>query len=1189
MTGTYHRKLTFQALRLALCAMIMIIVCASARAQEPRLYTSDETLSSGLVNRIVQDSRGYIWIATENGLNRYDGTRFKTYYVDGEGDGKSLLSNYVRTVYETSDGHVLVGCVNGLMEYDRRSDTFKAIPMKSKGKKVRLHVYDIRELSSGEVWVATAGAGLFRYDRAANEARSIDKVNALVGSEFVSCIYEDSSHVLWIGTEKNGVCRYYTSSGKARCFRMPELSGNIVQSMVEDNDGRLYVATYDGGINIYDRREERFTPVPVSDGTAVRRVSALARVGNRILAGTDGDGIRILEDGRLVSRLPVPSAPEGGRKLKVQQILDDRDGNLWLGVYQQGVICLPRKRYKFDYYGKMQHEANPIGSGCVMAVFKDRDNTTWVSCDNEGIYHLDQDGRQLSHDILPGTAMCMMRDRDGSLWAGTYPAGAFRMSGPGSWNPVPGLAGRKIYSMAQAPDGMIYIGSLDKGLEMYDPSTGRVTDCLASEHCRMILDNANVLNCVNSLLTSKGNIMWVAHYNGISCYDLKARKFLRPNGALNLVRDAVGYSLMEDRNGHVWMGTSSGLWRYDPQTRKMRRYTTADGLPNNVISGLAQDEQGRVWISTYHGMARLDPKQGKVTVYDAGDGLQGNEFTHGAYCQDEHGRIFFGGLKGVTSFHPGDIEDSESKYKPVITEVGAYLASSADRPGEYQVVSGGPGKDGKVSLASDQNTIRIFFSTLTYDNPSKIRFEYRVTQKSTDWVTMEPGQNMVTFYNLSSGTYDFEIRVADNPEAVTHLKIVIAAPWYLSWPMKLLYALTGCGLCWVAWYIYRRHRRARKEIARQQRAEEMAEAKLQLFTDFSHKLRAPMTLIVDPMRKLLARCTDETVKQTYTLIYNSSLRVMELVNELVDNPRFENEEKPEMTVDWNSIDSGPVEKAISSSRVVIVESDDEVRRYMELELKKHYRNVTAYSSAEESFGNILAMNPLPDIIVSGVMMREGMDGVAFTRKLKQNPQLNHIPVILLSAKSEAGSIKEAVESGADNFLVKPVSSELLLSTIGTVLGNRHLLKVKFSGLQEQEDKIEKIVLKSADDMLMKRVMETVNKNLGSSEFSVEMLAESVGMSRAHLHRKLKELTNLSARDFIRSIRMKQAARLLTENNLTIAEVAYATGFSNASHFSTVFKDYFGQTPTRYVKSASHEIMQPEKAEERQAVKQSVKE
>ena len=121
-------------------------------------------------------------------------------------------------------------------------------------------------------------------------------------------------------------------------------------------------------------------------------MSALARVGNRILAGTDGDGVRVLEDGRLVSRLPIPSAPEGGRKLKVQQILDDRDGNLWLGVYQQGVICLPRKRYKFEYFGKMQHEDNPIGSGCVMAVFKDRDNTTRVSCDNEGIYHLDQDG-----------------------------------------------------------------------------------------------------------------------------------------------------------------------------------------------------------------------------------------------------------------------------------------------------------------------------------------------------------------------------------------------------------------------------------------------------------------------------------------------------------------------------------------------------------------------------------------------------------------------------------------------------------------------------------------------------------------------------------------------------------------------------------------------------------------------------
>ena len=237
-------------------------------------------------------------------------------------------------------------------------------------------------------------------------------------------------------------------------------------------------------------------------------------------------------------------------------------------------------------------------------------------------------------------------------------------------------------------------------------------------------------------------------------------------------------------------------------------------------------------------------------------------------------------------------------------------------------------------------------------------------------------------------------------------------------------------------------------------------------------------------------------------------------------------------------------------------------------LQSHYRNVAAFSNADQAYGEILIMNPLPDAIVSAVIM-EGTDGVDFTRKLKRNAQLNHIPVILLSAKSEARNVKEAIESGADNCLVKPVSSEVLLSTIQTVLGNRHLLKVKFSGNQEQEDKIQKIVLKSADEVLMKRIMETINKNLGNSEFSVEMLAETVGMSRAHLHRKLKELTNLSARDFIRSIRMRQAASLLTENNLTVAEVAYAVGFANASHFSTVFKDFYGKTPTQYMEIQSN--------------------
>lgn len=1158
-------------LKIFLLTSLILVHAMAVGAQDVRLFSTDASngqLSSSLVNKIVQDSKGYIWIATENGLNLFDGTRFRTYYKGNE--GSSLLSSYVRTVHESSDGRIRVGCINGLMEYDPRTDSFSKIPMYVGGKEVMSHVYDICELSSGEIWIATAGAGILSYDVEKNEARGIEKLSKLVGSDLVSSIYEDSSHVVWIGTENRGLSRYYPSSGKVRCYRMPEIPGNVVQCFIESEQGDILVGTLDGGICRYNRRTERFETVP-SDLPRTDRVVTMVNYEGKILVGTDGNGVQVYENGRVSRNLEIPSAPDGGRQLKVLPILKDRDGNLWLGLYQRGVVCVPRKRYKFNTFGKILYGNNPIGDNCVMAILGDKDQSLWISCDNEGVYHVDREGHRLAFMPMPSTVMCLMRDSDDKLWAGTYTKGAYVLEN-GAWRGVPELSDRKITCMVQGPDGTIYIGSLDRGLESFDPVTHTVTDCLKSENCRNISDASNVLNCVNYLMMTDKGDLWVAHYNGISRYDTVKHRFVRTDGKLNLVESVVGYSLMEDRDHGIWMGTSSGLYHYEKGNGKMKLYTTSDGLPSNMISGLCQDSQGDIWISTYHGIASLKLSEGKVYVFDAGDGLQGNEFTHGAYFKDDRGTIFFGGNRGVTGFHPNDFEWADERYTPVITEFGAYRAWGNGKEGTYEVIRANCGQNDRIELASDENSIRIFFSTLTYDNPSKVVFEYNLSG-GDKWIRMEPGQNMVTFYNLAPGTYEFSLRVASNPSDVRKLRIVILPPWYLSWPMKIVYSLMLLSLCVLAWYIARQHRRAKMEIVRQQHAEEKAEAKMKIFTDFSHSLRTPMTLIVDPMRKLISKCQDDTVKQTYTLIYNNALRVMELTNNLVDYPGFkpektvnEREGQPVMEIDWNALAESHGDR--QNSKVVIVEQDDEFREYMLHVLQSHYRNVAAFSNADQAYGEILIMNPLPDAIVSAVIM-EGTDGVDFTRKLKRNAQLNHIPVILLSAKSEARNVKEAIESGADNCLVKPVSSEVLLSTIQTVLGNRHLLKVKFSGNQEQEDKIQKIVLKSADEVLMKRIMETINKNLGNSEFSVEMLAETVGMSRAHLHRKLKELTNLSARDFIRSIRMRQAASLLTENNLTVAEVAYAVGFANASHFSTVFKDFYGKTPTQYMEIQSN--------------------
>ena len=203
-----------------------------------------------------------------------------------------------------------------------------------------------------------------------------------------------------------------------------------------------------------------------------------------------------------------------------------------------------------------------------------------------------------------------------------------------------------------------------------------------------------------------------------------------------------------------------------------------------------------------------------------------------------------------------------------------------------------------------------------------------------------------------------------------------------------------------------------------------------------------------------------------------------------------------------------------------------------------------------------------DLILMDIMMPE-MDGITLCRKIKQNININHIPIILLTAKSKAEDQIEGLEIGADAYIVKPFNTELLRTTISNLIANRERLRGKLVGEQQVEEKITKIEMKSNDEILMSKVMKTINNHLADPTLNVEMLAANVGMSRVHMHRKLKELTNQSARDFIRSIRLKQAANLLREKNLSVSEVAYATGFSNLSHFSNTFRDFYGISPSEY--------------------------
>ena len=955
----------------------------------------------------------------------------------------------------------------------------------------------------------------------------------------------------------------------------------------------------------------------------------------------------------------------------------------------------------------------------------------------------------------------MYEDTNGDFWLGSYTRGLAKLNrrtGECEY-PLP-VDNEKIFSITEDRHKNLYIATFGSGFYQYNLVTKELKHYESSKDETGDLTRNELANdWVNYIFCDSEGMIWLGHYKGISCFNPVNESFINYRKVNTLVEDRVGYVVQEDHAGNIWAGTTDGLYCFNKKTDELTCFTVADGLPNNVICGICEDEEHNMWISTYMGICKYDAKTGRYINYYAGDGLQGNEFTHGAFYKDEAGKVYFGGINGITYFQPSSIESVLKDTKVWITDFSIFNqpVRKNTRSGRHTVIYTSVPDANMFQLAHYDNTFSIVFSTLQYNNPEQISYQYKIEELSNQWLSTEPGVNRVTYNNLLPGKYTFHVRALShgNLSEIRTVKILITPPWYEMWWAYCIYAfLFGLLVLGIVNYILSRMRH-RREIMKREHAEQLNEAKLQFFINISHEIRTPMTLIINPLEKLLAEKKGGEVQKTYLMIYRNAQRILRLINQLMDIRKLDKgqmfmkfretdmvgfiddvmltfdymarkkkihfsfehvmpqlkvwvdmnnfdkilmnifsnafkytpeqgeitvilstgrdstrcdplKEYFEITVTDNGIgldrekieriferfyqidndvtksnfgtgiglhlsrslvelhhgiilaenredapgsrfiiriplgsahlrtdeledveavitphtvlvkpektdleeafeeeedeESKKAGKSKNRMRILIVEDEEEILSYLKEELEGDYRIMTR-KNGREAYDTILA--DTPDLVISDIMMPE-MDGLSLCRKIKQNTNVNHVPVILLTAKSKPEDTMEGMATGADAYMVKPFNTELLKSTIANLIANRKLLKSKFSGAQQQEDKVQKLSMKSADEILMSKIMKVINENLSNPDLNVEMLAANVGLSRVHVHRKLKELTNLSARDFIKNIRLQQAAALLKEKKLTVSEVAYATGYTNLSHFSSSFKEVHGMSPKEYM-------------------------
>jgi len=775
-------KNIFIALIGALCGPV-------AWAQTGQFLSTDNVLPSSMVNQVYQDRYGRIWIATDEGLCTYDGYQCRTFRHE---EGRpSLKSDHVNCLLQATDGTFYIGTDQGVQAADSEYRIKDIAYVREAGDTLpSYYVTCLIQRRDGSIWAGTSGWGVMRV---VSDHAGTDQGTVARDMYLITAMAEDKNGVLWVVTTGSGVAA--CKGDDTRLYLNDEDIAATLQDVCIDARGHIFVASSEG-VYRYDRKRDRFDLIPETQGLNVVRITPSQN--GTLLIGTNGDGLFLLNE-RLTPFAYYSNEVDVSRG-KVYSILEDRAGNLWLGLLQKGVFMQPVYKSGFRYLGFRQGEGNPIGSCCVMATYSAPDGTLYVGTDGDGLFAVDAQGRLLRHyDRVPRTILCVTQTPDGRLWAGSYGDGCGEVdlqTGEYRRLDFSSASSANIFGMDVDRNGDLWVGTMGCGVVRYHPQTG------THERFRSLRNNddAEHSDCLCNdftyavRATADGNRIYVCTTGGLSCYDLQTDSWLTAFGRNHILDDEkVECVLPLDGGRSLWIGATTGLYHYTADGQ-LTKFGLADGLPSTDIKGISQGGDDELWVSTSHGLSRLLTREMRFVNYFAGDGLQANEFMRNAYTGNRQ-QLVFGGTGGLTLFAPSDISQAEQKLNVYLSEmyIGNVSVSTETKSGWWHVTKEPIMKTSRISLAHADNTFSLFFTSLVYGQGERIRFQYSIN--GGDWQTLEGGRNELAFNHLGTGTYRFRVRATDG-RSVSDLReftIRVRPLWYLS-PLAILSYLLLLGL-----------------------------------------------------------------------------------------------------------------------------------------------------------------------------------------------------------------------------------------------------------------------------------------------------------------------------------------------------------------------------------------------------------
>lgn len=1302
-----------------------------------RLYPAGVFYGSGShINKILQDHLGYIWLATDNGLTRYDGFNIKTYT---RSDTPSLLSNQILTAHEDSSGELWIGTNDGIQKFIRETETFETPRQSYPGIPDFSYVNSIIEDSKGNLWFTTSRSGLVCFQGKERKPVCYMTTNSHICSDKTTVVFEDKFGNIWVGSNDNGLTMFNPSNRTMINFHKEggdagSISGNMIYSIAQGKDGELYVASLDGGVDSYSYRTHRFTgkAVPV-EGKPFVLTSDTEK--NILYIGTDGNGLYLHDIATGATRPVEPDVRDFDvRHSKIHDIIKDSQGNIWAAVYQRGALIIPSRNNGIEKFGYNPfNEARNIGNEPVLSIFKDSGNALWIGTDGDGVYLKPQGQgfRHINSPSDPEIVMCIYEDSRGDVWAGAYLGGLYKYNrGSGHFQKVLPSGAESgmgtVNVISEDREGRLWIGTNGNGIYIYNPAGGATERLVHSRE-----KNAESQICGNTIhaicFDRNGNVWIGTSDSGMTMYNRGNGKFQQYNLANRQLNNNCVYSIVEDRSGNIWASTATGL--VSISGGKPYIFNMSHGIPETSVYGLLTDNDGNIWYSSPLGVNCFNIKDRKTIRHFSPSAMGCREFKRGAAFSDESGRLYFGGVGGAVSFVPEDLTPSAEINTLRFNDLTVVPKSNTENiPAVIPLHNGD-----EVKLNYRDNTFTVSFGAFEFITPEAVEYQIFLENYNDAWIEIPSGSQSISFAELPPGNYILHVKAhLGESEKETSLPITISPPAYKTTTAKIGYGIIIILLVLIATWIIRKTNLNRMEHKRLLQEERIKEEKLQFFTDISHEVRTPLTLILSPLASLKKTVTDKKIINTFEMMESNGQRILRLIDQVIDLRKYDNDrmslqlsetdireflnnicnsfsnilaakkislslsfsdEVPkEILIDRDKIDKvvfnvianatrfTPADGSISVTADIDGNNDLRIRisdtgpgippdqqeaifeRFYQVKsgkqtggtgiglhlskkmMKSHFGNIFVENSNEEgtTFAIIIPLNtqkyssaeivetatanlkaPVtlntspesgsfeitglskphtvllieddvsiinyitasiskqynvisatdgasgleavlrhrPHCVVTDIML-EGTDGLEICRRIRSNNETCDIPVIIITAKASEEQRIEGLEAGADSYIVKPFNMEYLRTQISMLIHSRRVMREKFSNSALINEDV--VGMKTVDEKLLSRLEAVVVEEISNPELSVQFIADKIGVSRSHLHRKLKELTNTNPVAYIKNARMKHALILLTEKGMSVSEVAFATGFNSLSHFSTVFKEFYGMSPTKFV-------------------------